>query len=268
MDNDYLTSWQHNGIDKLREETFVASTIHNVTVIAYYFKDELNFSSNFWRTEFAFLKTFQTQGILPAVLVTNNLTTDIESFCDKFSIEIQIAKNLIPGQLKSLAIDLIQNLHSRFNTQYVLTIQDDGFPLRPGLENFIGKWDYIGAPWVKHATYYDLYPSKYNVGNGGFSLRSKRLCEVASNVYKRWFRHAPYWWYILGDDTFYCKTLRFWFRSAIHDMRWPTLQQAAEFSIECNEQIIPTTPPLGFHKEGFTRYMTHFSKESILGIQG
>ena len=112
----------------------------------------------------------------------------------------------------------------------------------------------FGAPWVHHSTYYDVYHYKYCVGNGGFSLRSKRLCEVASKVYKKWFRHIPYWRYILGDDTFYCKTLRFWFRNAVRDMKWPTPEEACKFSIEHNKDFIPSEAPLGFHSVGFMRY--------------
>jgi hypothetical protein len=130
--------------------------------------------------------------------------------------------------------------------------------MRPGLSDFVGKYDYIGAPWVHHTTYYDLYPYKYCIGNGGFSLRSKRLCEIASHIYRKWFRYVPYWWYILGDDTFYCKTLRFWFRNAVRGMKWPTLEEAARFSIEGNDEFIPSAMPLGFHAKGFAEIRQRF----------
>ena len=252
-----LVKWQKRNIERLRGLSFVRSKIRNVTAIAYYFRSPSDFDNHFWRTEFAFLKTFETQGVLPAVLVVNTCTPMIKSFCERYSINIQIADNLIPGSIRTLALDLVQNLHTRFETEYVLTVQDDGFPMRPGLSDFVGKYDYIGAPWVHHATYYDLYPYKYCVGNGGFSLRSKRLCQVASRVCLKWFKHIPYWWYILGDDTFYCKTLRFWFRDAVKEMRWPTLQEASSFSIECNDEFIPSIMPLGFHAKGFLRIVNY-----------
>ena len=246
-----LLEWQTANLATLRSETFYDSRIKDVTVVAYYFRRTNELDGQFWRTEFAFLKTFETQGLMPAVLVVNKSTSAIERFCAKYSIELQIAENLVPGKLKTLALDLVCNLHERFNTPYVLTIQDDGFPLRPGLEEFVGKWDYIGAPWVRHSTYYDIYPYKYCVGNGGFSLRSKRLCETAARVYKKWFRRLPYWWYVVGDDTFYCKTLRFWFRRAVKGMMWPTLEEASHFSVEGNEDYLPNESPLGFHAGGF-----------------
>ena len=248
-----LVQWKQANIESLRAMDFRMSSVRDVTAIAYHYRktpEELD--KTFWITEFAFLKTFQTQGVLPSVLVVNQSTKMVSDFCNRYSIELQIANNLVPGKdIRSLCVDLVANLHSRFNTSYVLTIQDDGFPIRPGLEEFVGKWDYIGAPWVHHSTYYDLYPYKYCVGNGGFSLRSKRLCEIASKVYKKWFSHLPYWWYVMGDDMFYCKTLRFWFRRAVREMRWPKLEEACRFSVERNKEFIPLETPLGFHAVGF-----------------
>lgn len=261
-----LANWKKANVESLRAMNFRTSDIKDVTAIAYHYRrtpEELD--ESFWITEFAFLQTFKTQGVMPSVLVVNQPTKLTTAFCDKYSIELQVANNLVPGKdIRSLCLDLVENLHSRFKTPYVLTIQDDGFPLRPGLEEFVGKWDYIGAPWVRHATYYDLYPEKYRVGNGGFSLRSKLLCEIASCVYKKWFKHVPYWWYILGDDTFYCKTLRFWFRNAVKDMKWPTQEEALRFAIECDVGKVPNEAPLGFHSVGFMQYCKSFTGLGVL----
>ena len=257
-----LIKWKKANIESLRAMDFRPSMARDVTAIAYHYRktpEELD--ESFWITEFAFLQTFKTQGVLPSVLVVNQPTGKVKDFCDKYSIELQVAHNLVPGKdIRTLCIDLVENLHSRFKTSYVLTIQDDGFPLRPGLEEFVGRWDYVGAPWVRHNTYFDVYPRKYCVGNGGFSLRSKRLCEVASKVYKKWFSRLPYWWYLVGDDTFYCKTLRFWFRSAVRDMKWPTLEDASRFSIENNLDFLQEgAVPFGFHgKGGWRNYSEKF----------
>ena len=255
-----LVRWKKANIDVLRSIDFHSSSVRDITAIAYHYRktpEELD--ASFWGTEFAFLQTFKTQGVMPSILVVNQRTPLVTKFCDKYSIELQTAKNLVPGKyLRSFCIEMVENLHSRFKTPYVLTVHDDGFPLRSGLGEFVGKWDYVGAPWVRHNTYYDLYPRKYCMGNGGFSIRSKRLCEIASRVYKKWFKHLPYWWYLTGDDTFYCKTLRFWFRNAVRDMKWPTPEQAATFSIEHDDESLPSAPPLGFHSVGFPRYQRLF----------
>lgn len=63
---------------------------------------------------------------------------------------------------------VIKKLNYFFQTEYVLVCQHDGYVLDGNCwdDDFL-KYDYIGAPW--------LYIDGKNVGNGGFSLRSKRL---------------------------------------------------------------------------------------------
>lgn len=66
---------------------------------------------------------------------------------------------------------LMKSLYKYFDTTHVLIIQHDGYVLdgTAWLDEFL-KYDYIGAPW--------LYPDNRNVGNGGFSLRSKKLQSI------------------------------------------------------------------------------------------
>ena len=58
----------------------------------------------------------------------------------------------------------------------VLMAQDDGFLLRPGMEDEFLKYDYVGAPWSKSMPFngymegWGLAPNY--VGNGGLSLRN------------------------------------------------------------------------------------------------
>jgi hypothetical protein len=65
-------------------------------------------------------------------------------------------------------------LADSFNTEYVLVFQDDGFPINANnwTDEFY-DYDYIGAPWP---LYIGWPKENFQVGNGGFSLRSKRLC--------------------------------------------------------------------------------------------
>ena len=63
---------------------------------------------------------------------------------------------------------MIKKLDNYVDTEFALIFQYDGFILNPeAWEDSFLKYDYIGAPW------YHLGPLR--VGNGGFSLRSKRL---------------------------------------------------------------------------------------------
>jgi hypothetical protein len=90
----------------------------------------------------------------------------------------------------------LTELYNYFDTDYILFIQSDGFLINPHLwsDDFL-KYDYIGAPWdtsvlrrniLDKKVLYDALVKgnfKYNIGNGGFSLRTKRLMENTSELY-------------------------------------------------------------------------------------
>lgn len=68
----------------------------------------------------------------------------------------------------------IKQLNDFVDTDFVLVIQYDGFILNKEAwtDDFLA-YDYIGAPW--------WYDDGNNVGNGGFSLRSKKLLKILAN---------------------------------------------------------------------------------------
>lgn len=70
---------------------------------------------------------------------------------------------------------MIKKLADYFTTDFVLVAQWDGFIWKPKLwsDEFL-EYDYIGAPWFPEMLKYGV-PKHFLVGNGGFSLRSKRL---------------------------------------------------------------------------------------------
>lgn len=245
-----LVSWQHNRMLTMhlaRMEYGLGRD--DVTILSYHFWGEEGYDRAFERVECAIRETWLHCGQMKTVVVTNRIGESLERFAKDFPcVKVQVEQALIPGRLQTMSIDCIEKLHTRFDTPYVLIVQNDGFPLRGGLDQFVGKYDYIGAPWVRHSTYYDLYPYRYCVGNGGFSLRSKRVCEEASRYYRKYFKWMPYWWYVLGDDTFYCKTLRFWFPSFRRQFVWADASVASSFSLEHNVEFRPEGGvPFGFH---------------------
>ncbi len=257
-----LADWLAERLPILHDLSFKPSPIRNVTVLAYFFWSNERIYSEFWKIETAFLQTFHICGLLPGILVVNQKTAEMESFCRKYGIEIQIEESLDRGGLPAMSIDCIAKLHSRFKTEYVLIIQNDGMPMRDGLGDFLGKFDYVGAPWPGHTTYYDLFPyPKFGVGNGGFSLRSKGICQTVSRLYSRYASRIPYNW-LFVEDVFYCKTLRLMAPSAYRDLKFPIIEEAAKFSIECEIPSLPNPPiPFGFHAEkGFRNYQAIFAK--------
>jgi hypothetical protein len=65
-----------------------------------------------------------------------------------------------------------KTLVAHIHTSHVLLVQWDGYIINPSAwtDEFL-QYDYIGATWGFHK-------DVYRVGNGGFSLRSKRLLEA------------------------------------------------------------------------------------------
>ena len=76
--------------------------------------------------------------------------------------------------MKDYARFMIYHLTEHVDTNYTLTIQHDGFIVNPDQwRDEYYDYDYIGAPWPHFQS--------HNVGNGGFSLRSKALVESVQN---------------------------------------------------------------------------------------
>ena len=80
------------------------------------------------------------------------------------------------NSVKDYSKFMIKELHKYIHTDYVLVIQYDGFILNPeSWTNDFFNYDYIGAPWVSKQF-------ANPIGNGGFSLRSKKLLEEVSQL--------------------------------------------------------------------------------------
>jgi hypothetical protein len=71
---------------------------------------------------------------------------------------------------------MLNELYKYVDTDFCLTIHDDGFVINPHLwdNNFL-NYDYIGAPWKN-------YGQINRVGNGGFSLRSKKIINLCRQM--------------------------------------------------------------------------------------
>lgn len=84
---------------------------------------------------------------------------------------------------------IINDLYKYVSTTHVLLVQYDGFILNHSAwtDDYI-NYDYIGAPWlvadwsVSNFSFPQQLVGSYVVGNGGFSLRSKRLLKLTSKL--------------------------------------------------------------------------------------
>lgn len=110
------------------------------------------------------------------VFITNEDTNDVNFNCD-----VRVTEKIKnSGDYNRF---MITDLNNYVETDYVLIVQYDGFILNPRnwLDDYL-NYDYIGAPWPYRQPphYHPLYP--YKVGNGGFSLRSKKLLTILSDI--------------------------------------------------------------------------------------
>ena len=154
-----------------------------VTILAYYFRPKAGSDTGFLPLEHAIRETWKHCGYLKTVIVSNERLPPADAFAAKnINVEIQVEPSLIPGNIQSMSDDCNGKLYSRFSTPYVLIIQEDGYPLRQGLEEFVGKYDFIGAPYIRDIWWKNLVCGicGYWVQNGGFSLRSKRMHRLSS----------------------------------------------------------------------------------------
>lgn len=114
------------------------------------------------------------------------------------------------------SIFMIKEAYKYIDTSHVLIFQHDGFV------NNYKKWDndwlqydYIGAPW--------WYSDGYNVGNGGFSLRSKRLMEIIATDININQYHP--------EDHVICRVYRKYLENT-YNIRFAPLEAAEKFAFE------------------------------------
>ena len=113
---------------------------------------------------------------------------------------------------------ILKELYKHIETDFMLIIQHDGTIYKPNswTDDFL-KFDYIGAPWTN--------PPKYKncVGNGGFSLRSKKFMETAASILDFSYCEEP-------EDVYLCETL--YDQMTFHGFRYSDIFLASNFSTE------------------------------------
>ena len=263
-----LTAWQQTTLPLLRALPPPAPACSNqVTAVFYHTWADDRFHDLLYAMESAFRMTWLYCGHIRSCVVTNRLTPALSSFCEANDVAISMDAAL-PGGSRGLSMDCIQRLHQRFQTDYVLLLHADGFPLRKGLPAFVGPYDYIGAPWMPPSWYTRMvfpYP-RFCVGNGGLCLRSRHICERAAWHYERHYKRIPYC-YLLVDDVFYARVLPRFERDYRNQMRFAPPEIAASFAFEANEALLGKTVglPFGFHSApGFLRLQTLFPDASFI----
>lgn len=148
---------------------------------------------------------------------------------------------------------VLYELGDFIETDHCLLIQADGYVKNPQAwtDDFL-TFDYIGAPWpLKDDAYIDPFGVHQRVGNGGFSLRSKRLLDVPQHHHVEWevnqgdfYRHMNAGSY--SEDGNICVHNRHVYESA--GCRFAPIEVAAHFSRELLVEDVYDPQPFGFHR--------------------
>jgi hypothetical protein len=186
-------------------------------------------------------------------LVTSN------EYIDKYSDELLQdgieCEKMVPliTNIDEYSHYILYELHRHIETDFVLISQDHAFIINPDAwtDQFL-NYDYLGAPWpYAEDSYIDPFGNHHRVGNGGFSLRSRKFLEVPTKVEVPWeTNNSNFYWMPEGvinyhEDGNVCVHNRHIFIE--QGCKFPPVELAAKFSYESpvseNQGIIP----FGFH---------------------
>lgn len=152
------------------------------------------------------------------------LLTDIELKIDGIEV-VQIPTIKTKEEYSTF---IIKELYKYFDTEFVLVVQHDGYIINAdSWDDDFYNYDYIGASWI--------YEHKRNVGNGGFSLRSKKLQVIlgVDEMIK-----------ICGHEDQSICILYSEYLEGTYDIKYAPEEVADKFSFELK---VPVCKTFGFH---------------------
>lgn len=126
----------------------------------------------------------------------------------------------------------LKTLDQYIDTEFVLISQYDGMAVNQQYwtDQFY-EYDYIGAAWPEH---FNWIPKHQRVGNGGFSLRSKRLLTALQDSHIQ---------NLDNEDAVICQKYYDYLRTK-HNIQFAPIHVADQFSQEWN---IDHGQTFGFH---------------------
>lgn len=130
------------------------------------------------------------------------------------------------GSIERYSEFCVRDLSKYFDTEFVLVGQWDGFVRMPEMwdPDFL-NYDYIGAPW-KEEWLFPGVPKKFLVGNGGFSLRSKKLQDFMTENYDNMITHR-------AEDVTICQLNRNYLEAS--GFKFAPVEVAKRFSWESGD---------------------------------
>jgi len=155
------------------------------------------------------------------IVCGNDNYTFMKELCHDLSVNIKVIKldinNIddIEDYNKLLTSEMFWNL---LKGEKILIHQEDSCIFKSNIHDFI-KFDYIGAPWNTEKEWVQRSGLKIAAGNGGFSLRTRKLMIHIIQNYQRNPQD--------NEDVYFCRTIQD-YKLGI----FPTMYEAFDFSSE------------------------------------
>jgi hypothetical protein len=139
---------------------------------------------------------------------------------------------------------MLFEIHKYIKTEFVLIIQYDGFVIHPDMwQPVFLNFDYIGSPWPEEISPKDFYGNIIRVGNGGASLRSRKILELPSQLNMPFkYGEGP----ANNEDVFICARYRHIFLE--QGVKYAPLEIAKYFGHEETIPELKGIKPFLFHK--------------------
>ena len=162
---------------------------------------------------------------------------------------------------------IIEDLYKYFDTTHCLIIQDDGFIVNSDQwNNDFLNFDYIGAPWTKTVSpkkNLNIELLNNRVGNGGFSLRSKKFASVCKDLN---FFNLKDKFSINNEDIIICHYLYDYMIKK--DIKFAPIKLASNFSMEDektnNQYGYDINKVFGFHGKHLANFFKkRFNKKKL-----
>jgi hypothetical protein len=149
---------------------------------------------------------------------------------------------------------IVYELHKHISKDHVILIQDDGFISNPEKwKDLFLDYDYIGAPFPvpredDNISYRDPFGNLIRVGNGGFSLRTKKLLQLPSLLNLEWKSYFGFY----NEDGFFSVHNRHILEA--NGCLFAPIEIASRFSHEYKTAETEGILPFGFHGKHHSNY--------------
>ncbi len=179
--------------------------------------------------------------------------------CEDYGIEQIYIQEINYKQYSEICFSLSECTTNEF----VLIVQHDSFIINPNLwTDLFLNYDYIGAPWSSYITKsFNVNYGKFNhnncVGNGGFSLRSKKFLQFSETIERDAYKSN-------NEDAILCHSN--YYKALEQGIKFAPKTLASVFSYESDETLTKYPETGNFHFENSFGFHHREIKNKIIDL--